>query len=62
MRVNPSIPVNQRIQQSKTTDSPASNKPSIELLTDDSTTLRGNECRPGECAPMFGGTCWPDQK
>ena len=59
MRVNPSIPVNQRIQQSKTTDSPASKKPSIELLTDNSKLSR-YECTPGECAPLNNGKCYPD--
>ena len=58
MRVNPSSPANQRIQQS-TNDLPK--KPSIELLTTDNSKLNRNECRPGECAPMFGGKCWPDQ-
>tara|TARA_S200000501_G_C20336972_1_gene531467 strand:- start:315 stop:491 length:177 start_codon:yes stop_codon:yes gene_type:complete len=57
MRVNPSNPANQRIQ--KTNDLPASKKPSIELLTDNSKLSR-NECRPGECAPINGGKCYPD--
>ena len=59
MRVNPSNPVNQRTYQSKTNDSPANKKPKIELLTNNTIPSR-NECSPADCAPIYGGKCYPD--
>ena len=32
----------------------------VELLTSENVKNMPYECQPGECAPMFGGTCWPD--
>ena len=58
MKVNSTPPLNLRSQTLKINESGKKQAP-IELLTDKNVPSI-NECRPGECAPINGGKCYPD--